>query len=58
MTVTSHDLELLTICSCILTSTSSNEMGVKLLLSTPTSYCLGKSICNLGLSKPVMQELV
>lgn len=41
-------------CFCIIVLTCSNETGVKLLLSTPTSYCVGKSIFNLGTSLPVL----
>ena len=45
-------------CFWIILFTSSNETGVKSLLSTPTSYCVGKSISSREASFPVLFLLV
>ena len=41
------------ICVSIILFTSFHETGIKLLLSTPTSYCEGNNISNLEKSKPL-----
>lgn len=46
------------ICFSIIAFTCAKETGVKSLLSTPTSYCVGRSILSLGASFPVLFLLV
>lgn len=46
------------ICFSMIAFTCAKETGVKSLLSTPTSYCAGRSILSLGASFPVLFLLV
>ena len=46
------------ICFSMIAFTCANETGVKSVLSTPTSYCVGRSILSRGASFPVLFLLV